>query len=118
MEGICGSGIQEGSDEDDALSKSGVYLPDEPGMFKFQEPQKFGNLTFEGRGKRGDSSNEEEEGCNADGMQEIGSDLKQLDKKLHLLIVTIKANQIGMMENLWGSILCLGSAIEAIHTRI
>jgi hypothetical protein len=85
-------------------------------FFHLVRPAAYGK--FEGCGKRKDSSNEEEEGTGADGMEEIRSVLKEVDNKLHLLVVTVKANQIGMMEHFWDSILCLGSAIEAMHTRI
>jgi hypothetical protein len=42
--GIHGSGTREGSDKDDTLSKSWVYLSDEPSTFKFQEPQESGQV--------------------------------------------------------------------------
>jgi hypothetical protein len=49
QEGACrgGQGILEGSKEDTASSKSGVYLPDKPANFKFAEPQEFGDIMFD-----------------------------------------------------------------------
>ena len=39
--------IREGSDEDGSSNNSGLYLPDEPSLFKFAEPQAFGGVLFE-----------------------------------------------------------------------
>jgi hypothetical protein len=39
--------IREGSDENSSSSTSRLYLPDEPSLFKFAEPQAFRDVHFE-----------------------------------------------------------------------
>jgi hypothetical protein len=43
---LRGTGIQEGSDEDNTSSMSSISLGDEPSTFKFWDPPTFGNLKF------------------------------------------------------------------------
>jgi hypothetical protein len=44
--------------------------------------------------------------------------VKDLDCKMRLVLVSMWADQIGMMDHLWVSIVKLGSTIEAVHFRL
>jgi hypothetical protein len=115
-------GICKGLDGD-GLNTSGIYLPNELGMFEFVEPQVFGDIEFVTQPKREEGAvdycmggEKEEDTCKE--FDKIRSVVKQLNNKLHLLVMSVKSNQVGIMNHLWGSITCLGSALDALHGRV
>jgi hypothetical protein len=115
-------GIHEGLDKD-CSSTIRIYLPNEPGTFKFVEPQVFGDVEFAAQPKREEGAvdycmggEKKEDSCKE--LDEIRSVVKQLDNKLHLLVVSVRSNQVGIMNHLWGSINHLGSALDALHGRV
>jgi hypothetical protein len=115
-------GICKGLDGDGS-NTSGIYLPNELGMFEFVEPQVFGDIEFATQPKQEERAvdyctggEKGEESCKE--LDKIRNFLKQLNNKLHLLVVSVKSNQVGIMDHLWGSITCLGSALDAFHGRV
>ncbi len=44
--------------------------------------------------------------------------MKDLDCKMHLVLMSMLENQIGKIDHLWASIIKLGSAIKAVHSRL
>ncbi len=115
-------GIHEGSDKDGS-STSGIYLPDEPNTFVFMEPQVFGDVKFKTElPKREEKAidyctdeDKEEDICKE--LDKLRMVIKQLNSKLHLLVVLVKTDQVGMLNHLWASILRLGQAYDALHAR-
>jgi hypothetical protein len=108
-------GIWEGSNKDDASSVSGVYLLDEPTNFMFAEPQEFGNLEFTPPGKGwGEDLGEKKD----NDLQAVRKAIKDLDYKMCLVLVSVRADQVGVTDHLWSSIVKLGSATEGLHARV
>ena len=97
--------IREGSDEDGASSTSGLYLPDEPGMFKFAEPQVFGDVHFETDFPVEPGGEEEDsKHVHRQELYELQSVVTAIDNKLRLFIESVRTDQAGSMEYLWLSI--------------
>jgi hypothetical protein len=94
---------------------SGVYLPDEPANFMFTEPQEFGNLESTPPGKGGGEDLGEEKD---DDLQAVREAIKDLNHKMRLVLISVRADQVGVMDHLWSSIVKLGSAIEGLHARV
>jgi hypothetical protein len=93
-----GAGISKGSNEDDVSSDSMVFLLDEPGLYKFADGPVFGNLEFRASDEAKPT------------MQEIGAVIAELDQKMQAAMGTIREDQVGIMDHLWGSMMRLSSA--------
>jgi hypothetical protein len=85
-----------------------VSLPDEPGLYKFADGPIFGNLNF---GTRGDEGDDETQPT----VLEMIAELKQ---KMQVAMVTIREDQAGIMDHLWGSMMCLSSAACSVNARM
>jgi hypothetical protein len=108
-------------DKDDTSDsiKSGVYLPDEPKMFRFCKPKVFGDVKFASQGK----GEEEEDHNGLEGeavseIEEVWQAITELNAKLKDMVNTLKINQVGIMDHLWSSIIQLGCSVESLHRRI
>ena len=107
-----GAGIRKGSNEDDALRKSGISLGD-PGLFTFKEPPTFGVLNFGSDVKGG------QEGETTDpNLQEIRAAIEELDQKMEAAMGMIKEDQVGIMDQMWMSIQRLGNAANSVKARM
>jgi hypothetical protein len=108
-----GAGILEGSNKDDASSKSTISLPNKPGFFTFKDAPTFRNLEF------GTDGEGVPEGKSTDPtLLEIGSAIEELDQKMQAAMGTIREDQLGIMDHLWTSILRLGSAAHLVKARM
>jgi hypothetical protein len=105
-----GSGIREGSNQDDASSESMISLPDKPGAYTFTDGPTFGNLKFRSDGK------DDKEGRSTPNptLLEIGMAIEELDQKMQAAMETIREDQVGIMDHLWVSILRLSSAARSV----
>ena len=101
-----GAGISEGSNEDDSSSDSMVSLLDEPGRYKFADSPIFGNIDFG-----------ETEGAEPT-VLEIGAAIAELDQKMQAAMETIREDQVGIMNHLWGSLQRLSSAARSVQGRM
>ena len=101
-----GAGISEGSNEDDVSGDSMVSLLDEPGLYKFADGPIFGNLDF-------GSSDEAKPTVLA-----IGAAIAELDQKMQAAMGTIREDQNGIMNHLWGSLMRLSSAARSGQERM
>jgi hypothetical protein len=106
-----GSGISEGSNKDDVSSDSMVSLLDEPGLYKFADGPIFGNLKFGARGEDGDDEAKPT-------VLEIGAAIAELDQKMQAAMGTIREDQVGIMDHLWGSMMRLSSAARSVKARM
>jgi len=106
-----GSGISEGSNEDDVSSESIVSLLDEPGLYKFTDGPIFGNLKFGAGGEDGEDEAKPT-------LLEIGEAIAELDQKMQVAIGTIREDQAGIMDHLWDSMMCLSSAACSVKARM
>ena len=114
--GSHGPGIPEGS-EGDASSVSGLHLPDEPANFRFVNPQECGKLSFNFPSKReGGDEGKEKDDVEDDNMEETERDDPGAVREA--VKMSVSADQVGMMDHLWASIVKLGSTIEAVHARL
>ena len=121
--GNQGQGIPEGS-KGDSSSISGLHLSDEPTHFKFKDSQEFRKLLFNPPSNRkvGVEGGEEDEVIEMEETEggELGAvkeAIKDLDRKMCLVLVSVRTDQVGMMDHLWSSIQKLRVAIEADHAR-
>jgi hypothetical protein len=104
-----GSGISEGSKEENASSESMVSLPDEPGLYKFTDGPIFGNLKFGAGGEDG--------GVEAKPtLLEIGAAIVELDQKMQVAMGTIREDQAGIMDHLWEDVVGDAEAVLDEHT--
>ena len=106
-----GSGISEGSNEDDVYSESMVSLLDEPGLYKFTDGPIFGNLKFGAGGEDGEDEAKPT-------LLEIGAAIAELDQKMQVAMGTIREDQNGIMNHLWGSLMRLSSAARSGQERM
>ena len=106
-----GSGISEGSNKDDVSSDSMVSLLEEPGLYKFTDGPIFGNLKFRAGGEDGEDEAKPT-------LLEIGAAIAELDQKMHAAMGTIREDQAGIMDHLWGSMLRLSSAACLVKARM
>ena len=106
--GSHGWRILEGS-EWDTSSISGLRLPDEPANFTFVNPQEFGKLSFDSPSKReGRDEGKEEDDVEDDKMEDteqndlgtVREAVKDLDRKMHIVLMSVRADQIAMMDHL------------------
>ena len=51
-------------------------------------------------------------------MLEIGAAIADLDQKLQAAMVTIREDQVGIMNHLWGSLKRLSSAARSVQERV
>jgi len=93
-----GLGISKGSNEDDVSSKLMVSLLNEPGLYKFTDGPIFGNLKFGAGGEDGEDEAKPT-------LLEIGAAIAELDQKMHAAMGTIREDQAGIMDHLWGSMM-------------
>ena len=110
--------IREGSDEDSASSTSGLYLPDEPSMFKFAELQAFGDVHFQTDFPVEPGEEEDTKHVHRQELYELQSVVMAIDNKLRLFVESVCTDQVGSMEHLWLSITHLGSALDAVLSRV
>ena len=110
--------IREGSDEDGVSSTSGLYLPEEPSMFKFAELQTFGDVHFETDFPVEPGEEEDTKHVHRRELYELQSVVTAIDNKLWLFVEAVRTDQLGSMEHLWLSITRLGSALDAVLSRV
>jgi len=48
----------------------------------------------------------------------VGEAVKDLDRKMHLVLVSVRADQVALMDHLLALIVKLGSTIKAVHARL
>jgi len=106
-----GSGISKGSNEDDVYSESMVSLLDEPGLYKFTDSPIFGNLKFGASGEDGEDEAKPT-------LLEIGAAIAELDQKMQATMGTIREDQAGIMDHLWGSMMRLSSVARSVKARM
>jgi hypothetical protein len=51
-------------------------------------------------------------------LQAVRKAIKDFNRKMRLVLVSVRADQVGVMDHLWSSIVKLGSAIEGLHARV
>jgi hypothetical protein len=117
--GLWGLGIRKGLDKDNAsgMSKSGIYLPDEPSKYMFCEPPIFGEIKFVAKKEAGEDA-DDPKGESEDEVEEVRRAVMVLDAKLRDLVDTARANQFGIMDHLWGSITRHGLSLDFLDSRL
>ena len=106
-----GSGISEGSNKDNVSSEPMVSLLDEPGLYKLTDGPIVGNLKFGAGGEDGEDEAKPT-------LLEIGAAIAELDQKMQAAMETIREDQAGIMDHLWGSMMRLSSAARSVKARM
>jgi hypothetical protein len=118
--GLRGTGIQEGLDEDDTSSMSGISVGDEPSTFKFWDPPTFGNLKFGKREDQGEDTDGDvmEDAKEDKEIREICEVIKDLNARLLLFVEAMRADQLGMMDYYWNSIIWLKNYVGLLSLKV
>ncbi len=118
--GLREMGIQEGSDEDDTSSMSGISVGEEPSMFKFWDPPTFGNLKFRKHEDQGEDTDGDvmEDAKEDEEIREICEVIKDLDTRLLLFVEALRADQVGRMDYYWNSIICLKNYVGLLSLKV
>jgi hypothetical protein len=74
------------------------------------ESQEFGTIAFEKEMESAPGKEKEE-----DTLHKVQEVIKDLDQKMQLVLVTVRVDQVPMMDHLWSLIVTLESAIEGLH---
>ena len=88
-----------------------VSLLNEPGLYNFTNGPIFGNLKF---GSGGEDGEDEAKPT----LLEIGAAIAELDQKMQAAMRTIREDHAGIMDHLWGSMMCLSSAACSVKARM
>ena len=87
-------------------------------MFKFAELQTFGDVHFETDFPVEPGEEEDTKHVHRRELYELQSVVTAIDNKLWLFVEAVRTDQLGSMEHLWLSITRLGSALDAVLSRV